>query len=101
MGYTLLSEVEHTARKAHRCIWCGEGIAIGSRYIRERSIFDGEPQSHKWHLECLGAARDGWAAGDDAEFSPGSNDRPPTAASIEFGSWDCTLLLQGRLEPSA
>jgi len=97
MSYALLSEVTHNARKRHRCIWCGEPILVGTRYIRERSIYDGEPQSHKWHPECRDAAHSGWDAGDDAEFYPGENERPPTAASIELDSWDCALLLQRRL----
>lgn len=94
MSYTLISEVAHVARKRHRCIWCNEQIQIGTRYIRERSFFDGEPQSHKWHPECRDAAIAGWNAGDDAEFYPGENERPPTAASLEYESWDCSLLLQ-------
>ncbi len=87
MSYKLISMVEHKARKSHQCIWCAEAIAAGTRYLRERSIFDGEPQNHKWHPECKDAANAGWEAGDEEEFYPGENERPPTAADLEVASW--------------
>lgn len=52
MSYTLLSESFPKARKEHRCIWCGQTIQIGEKYRREKSVYDGEFQDHKWHLEC-------------------------------------------------
>ena len=52
MSYTLLSEVERTARKAHRCIWCWQRIDAGERYVDERSVNDGDMQHHHWHPEC-------------------------------------------------
>ncbi len=97
MSYTLISEKNYIARKPHACIWCGQRVVIGERYVREFSVFDGDTQKLKWHPECRQAALDGWRSGDDEEFSPGENERPPTAASIEFDSWDCSLLGQGRM----
>jgi hypothetical protein len=47
VSYTLLSESTPVARKAHRCIWCGERIAAGERYTHERSIYDGGFQNHR------------------------------------------------------
>lgn len=76
MSYTLLSETTRTARKKHRCIWCGEAIEAGEAYVDERSIFDGGFQHHRWHPECLDDAREGWRAGDDEEFMAYSHERP-------------------------
>ena len=59
MSYLLLQERNvKSSRKEHRCIWCGQQIAIGEPYTYERSIFEGQPQSHHWHCECLDAMRD-------------------------------------------
>lgn len=69
MNYTLLSKTEHTAkRKAHRCIWCPELIALGERYVAERSVYDGDLQSFQWHPECYTAAQDYFH--DEEEFEP-------------------------------
>ncbi len=57
MGYELLCETKPTARKDHRCIWCGQAIPKGSKYVHESSVFDGEFQNHHWHPECLHYAR--------------------------------------------
>jgi hypothetical protein len=51
MSYTLIAREERKARTLHRCIWCGERIALGDSYVHERSIFEGDPQCHDWHLE--------------------------------------------------
>lgn len=75
-GYHLFSMTERTAAKRHQCIWCGEFIPTGSKYQDERSVYDGQHQHHRWHVECLQDARDGWARGDDTEFSPYSAERP-------------------------
>lgn len=74
MSYTLLSETRPIARKEHRCIWCGQAILKGEKYVAERSVFDGEMQNHHWHPECLTDAR----ATEDCEweFMPYSNERP-------------------------
>jgi len=96
-GYTLLSEKRRVARKHHLCIWCGQAIAVGQHYLDERSIYDGQMQHHRWHPECCEAAHAGWANGEDAEFTPHENDRPPSAGDVEVDSWDSAVLLQGRL----
>lgn len=78
MNYTLIEERHvHAARIAHRCIWCDEQIPAGSPYIYERSIFDGVPQSHHWHAECLGAMHDlARAEGGETTWDPHNNERP-------------------------
>lgn len=44
------------ARKAHRCIWCGEQIVIGEKYRHWRGKFEGDVMSNDWHKECDDAA---------------------------------------------
>lgn len=79
MSYTLLSEVERTARKRHRCIWCWQHIEPGERHIDERSVYDGEFQAHRWHPECRAAMLDEAAEGGGypIEWTPGQ-ERPAT-----------------------
>lgn len=40
------------ARKAHRCDECDFPIARGERHVRVTGICDGEPSSHRFHVEC-------------------------------------------------
>lgn len=70
MSYQLLSERQRTARKTHRCIWCGEPIAVGDRYISESSKYSGDFQFHRWHPECKEASHGFFADGHE-EFEPG------------------------------
>jgi hypothetical protein len=86
VSYTLLSESTPVARKAHRCIWCGERIAVGERYTHERSIYDGEFQNHHWHPECRADANADWLAGGDQEFTPYSAPRPVAVGASEGGA---------------
>lgn len=73
--YQLIRDTFHVARKPHRCIWCGERIIVAEKHRREISKFDGL-QDFRWHLECVGAAADYFAAGDGPEFTAHENDRP-------------------------
>lgn len=74
MSYTLLSQTKPTARKDHRCIWCGEAIPRGTQYIAERSVYDNEFQNHHWHPECLENAELVNAGECNWEFEPYYND---------------------------
>jgi hypothetical protein len=77
MSYTLLAERFPVARKAHRCIWCGESILVGEKYRNERSVFEGEMQHHHWHMECSEAcAQENRDEGCSYEFSRWDNERP-------------------------
>jgi hypothetical protein len=98
MGYTLISEREHKAAKRYRCIWCGEQIPIGTRYVREFSVYDGDVQKHNWHPECKGAAEEFFRETGEDDFAPWENERPLSHAEQEFQSWDCSLLAQGVLD---
>lgn len=74
MSYTLLKETYPKARKRHVCIWCGEKIEQDEIYRREKSVFDGGIQDHKWHLNCDEDAQETLCL--DETFIPYSNDRP-------------------------
>jgi len=52
MGWTGLSVASPTARKTHRCDWCGESIDKGLRYLTCTGVMDGVMQRSKLHVEC-------------------------------------------------
>ena len=84
-SYQLIRESFPVARKAHRCIWCGESIPIGEKHRYEVSTFGGM-QNHRWHMECDEAAADYFNSGDGPEFLAHENERPaPSAARPEGG----------------
>lgn len=64
MSYVCLKDEMRKARKMHKCIWCGQSIHKGDTYNYERSIFEGQHQSHHWHPECVEAMRE--MAGNEA-----------------------------------
>jgi len=69
VSYKLISEQTLTARKNHKCIWCGESIEPKSNYVRERSKYLREMQNHAWHQECREASIDHFTKnGDDEDF---------------------------------
>jgi hypothetical protein len=74
MGYDLISVTWPTARKDHRCIWCGETIEKGLQYKHEISKYEDVLQDHKWHTECVEAAE--YAFQFDEEFIVYENERP-------------------------
>ena len=84
MSYDLLSMTEPTARKDHRCIWCGQKIPKGTKYTAERSVFDGKMQNHHWHPECW---KDSRVNNDEPEweFTPYSYERPTVEAEPSRG----------------
>ena len=97
MSYQPIRTSHVIAKKRHRCIWCGERIAIGEQHIHEVSKFDGDFQDHRWHPECQDYARLNWRAlDDDGTFEAHENERPPTAARIEYESWIKELRISRR-----
>lgn len=46
------SETQHTARKEHSCAACRRTIAIGDRYVKHRSMYDGNWWSEACCLPC-------------------------------------------------
>ena len=64
MSYTMLLGKTRTARKTHRCIWCGEAIAVGEKYEDRRYMFEGVFSRDKTHPECLTAMESSDDVGD-------------------------------------
>lgn len=78
MSYTLFEIPQRTARRReHRCIWCGGKIAIGTNYLDERSVYDGQIQRQRWHVECHTYAQDTYFSEGEDEFTPFDNEPPP------------------------
>ena len=60
---TILRKTITTAKKKHFCIWCGEKIKIGEKYLRCIDVSDGDFQSNSFHFECnLACNRDAFVA---------------------------------------
>lgn len=74
MNYALIRESFPVARKVHRCIWCGESIAVGEKHRHEISKFY-DMQDFRWHLECNEDSVKYFEA-DGPEFSAYENERP-------------------------
>ena len=62
------------ARKAHRCMNCGEAIEVGAEYARWTS-FEDKAETNKMHPECLADLQDA-AGGDSFEYCLYSGERP-------------------------
>jgi hypothetical protein len=41
-----------TARKEHKCMFCGGVINVGDKYERQTNIYDGQIYDWVCHLEC-------------------------------------------------
>ena len=52
MSCQVLNDSEVTARKRHKCIWCGDWIEAGEKYYQQSGIFDGEPFRNRYHSGC-------------------------------------------------
>ena len=66
------------AKKPHRCMSCGEGIAVGETYVRWRCYDGGDASTNKMHPECLAMHQaEALRYGDSEwEYSPYSHERP-------------------------
>jgi hypothetical protein len=64
-----------TARKAHRCTYCGETIEAGERYWTWSSIEDAPWFINKMHGECFDDAQE-WGHAGSFEYIPFDNERP-------------------------
>lgn len=82
MSCTTIGETTQKAKKEHRCSWCGQQILVGESYLRSRVVFEGDPQTNKFHPECGDAA-----AADNMEwgegFMPYEQERPTANRSVK------------------
>ena len=74
MSFTLFEKPVRKARIQHRCIWCGQPILIGERYLDERSVYDGYIQRHRWHPECDAGSTEYFREGEET-FDAHENER--------------------------
>lgn len=70
-----------TARKAHRCMSCGEPVNPGEQYTRWRCYDSGDVGTVKMHPEChaMHCADAEGMGGGPWEFTPFSHERPNVA----------------------
>lgn len=61
MSDFFIEKTESTAREAHRCEWCGEGIHIGELYVFQSTCFNGQFHATRWHRKC-------WAGADTVDL---------------------------------
>ena len=66
-GYSFGSPTTPVARKAHRCEWCWQGIAVGEKHYKYVGVWEGDFQDWRMHLDCLEA----WKREDAANDSRG------------------------------
>jgi hypothetical protein len=74
---TQLNTGTRTARKRHRCDWCGTFIESGEVYSFWTGIFDGQFNDSKVHMECDAALR------RDKDYDP--EDGLPEFGSVKRG----------------
>lgn len=48
----ILRNVQPTARKEHKCEYCGGIIHVGEKYDRQTNVFDGRIYDWICHIEC-------------------------------------------------
>lgn len=74
----------HTARKAHRCQWCWQGIEVGTKYRRYRFYCGGEAGTVKMHPECHDAMQEAAAEeGGYIEWTPGQERPAPSNDQVQ------------------
>lgn len=73
---------DRTARKAHRCTYCAEPIAVCEHYVHQTGVYDGKWYTNKMHPECLAMHQaDADKYGErEWEYSPYSHERPKVEA---------------------
>lgn len=85
-----------TARKHHRCHWCGQRIEKGTSYEVTFIVWDGSPWRRKLHPECGEAERAYDYEGDElyyeGQFERGHSHEPNWSTrehGIEIGCPGC------------
>ena len=52
MSITVLKESTPTARKEHKCMFCGGIIKVGEKYDRQTCVYEGSVYDWIAHCEC-------------------------------------------------
>ena len=65
-----------TAKKSHRCTYCGQQIGYGDEYQFQKGNYDGRWFVTKMHSECF----DEMCETGEEEYTPYSNERPEATA---------------------
>lgn len=79
MSYTCLNSVTRVASKRYHCIWCGQSIDRGEKYVYEAGVYCGDFQDQHWHPECIVEAQRTCFAQGEEDFTPWENQRPMDA----------------------
>ena len=64
--------IDRTAKKQHRCTFCGEAINTGDQYVFQKGNWEGTWFETKMHPECF----DDMVEYGDGEYTMYSNERP-------------------------
>lgn len=77
MSDAFFGESLRTSRKARRCDYCWQGIAVSERYMNVRLVHCGDFQNQHLHPECRDdIMQQVGELGSDFEWVPGENPRP-------------------------
>ena len=71
-----------TARKEHRCIYCGGPILVAEQYVQQEGFYDGSAYRNRYHAECFDQCADDCAYYGEWEFTPYGADYPPRVKAI-------------------
>lgn len=64
------------SKKKHRCVFCGQGIAVNESYIRSTGVYEGDFYSHASHPECEKQFQEDAKKDGDYEIDPYGYPRP-------------------------
>lgn len=71
-----------TARKEHRCIYCGGPILTGEQYVQQTGYYDNAAYRSRYHAECYDDCADECTCYGEWEFIPYSADYPERVKAI-------------------
>jgi len=71
-----------TAKKEHRCIYCGGPILVGEQYVQQTGYFDGAPYRNRYHAECYDTCGSECEEYGDWEFTTYNGEFPERVKAI-------------------
>ena len=72
------------ARDSHRCVWCPERIAPGTRHLHYVGIWNGDWQNWRMHKECAFASGESEDQDNDGELCNQGHPRGYTCRQTEI-----------------